>query len=118
MSSLLEFSIAKYTTSQWLLQIRKFVQQKKRKDIDGKSFFNTVIPLTILSDWEGDFLQISAFSLHQPVEQVDKNISPWYITSVVVYRNNKRLKHWQQGLYGYQAMRKSMDKHKSIRLFF
>ena len=52
---LLEFSIAKYTTSQRLLQIRKFVQQKKRKDIDGKSFFNTVIPLTILSDCEGDF---------------------------------------------------------------
>ena len=29
--------------------------RKKRKDIDGKSFFNTVIPLTILSDCEGDF---------------------------------------------------------------
>ena len=55
MPSLLEFSIAKYTTSQWLLQIRKFVQQKKRKDIDGKSFFNTVISLTILADCEGDF---------------------------------------------------------------
>ena len=93
MSSLLEFSIAKYTTSQWLLQIRKFVQQKKRKDIDGKSFFNTIIPLTILSDWEGDFLQISAFSLHQPVEQVDKNISPWYITSVVGNRK------WPAGSY-------------------
>ena len=29
--------------------------RKKRKDIDGKSFFNTVIPLTILSDCKGDF---------------------------------------------------------------
>jgi hypothetical protein len=47
--------------------------------------------------------------LHQPVEQVDKNILLWYITNVVVYRNNNRLKHWRQGLYGYLVMRKSMD---------
>ena len=28
---------------------------------------------------------------------------------MVVYRNNNRLKHWRQGLYGYLVMRKSMD---------
>ena len=55
MPSLLEFSIAKYTTSQWLLQIRKFVQQKKSADIDGKFYLNSYAPLTILSDCEGDF---------------------------------------------------------------
>ena len=34
---------------------QKVCSAEKRKDIDGKSFFNTVIPLTILSDCKGDF---------------------------------------------------------------